>query len=94
MAATNRPEQAPESSKASVPLTVAFEGIADAGCYISNATGDLFRIPPDALAQGRSPLISITSRDQFLVTKICDDPWIPISKARQLAADGDLPVNF
>jgi hypothetical protein len=64
------------------------------GCYIANFTGHLFRIPDQAVAAGRSPLIEIVSKQGTLMTKVSDDPWIPISKARQLAADADLQPNF
>ena len=75
-------------------VTGPFGAISEPGAFVNNADGTLFRVPPDALAQGRSPLISITSRNEVIVTRISDDPWIGVSKARQLAADFDLPVNF
>jgi len=28
------------------------------------------------------------------VTRISDDPYLPMTKARMIAADLDLPVNF
>ena len=54
----------------------------------------MFRIPPDGLAEGRSPLITWEAAEEKFVTRISDDPWTPISKARQLAASTNLPVNF
>lgn len=33
-------------------------------------------------------------RDPLFVTKIHDNPFIPVSKARLLAANFDLPVSF
>jgi hypothetical protein len=79
-----------------VPRTqrLPFDEIREPGCYINNATGHLFRVPTEALAHGRSPLIEIVSKEGSMMTKVCDVPWIPISKARQLAADADLYVNF
>ena len=57
-------------------------------------TGTLLRIPPDALIPGRSPAIDVVSKDQWFVAKISSDPYITLSKARAVAADLDLPVNF
>jgi hypothetical protein len=64
------------------------------GCYVCNDTGNLYRVPDDSLAAGRSPLIAIVSKTPMMMTRISDDPWLPISKARQLAADADLYINF
>jgi len=73
---------------------IPFTEINEAGAYISNSTGNLFRIPEDALVVGRSPLVEIVSNGGTMMTKVSDDPWLPISKARQLAADADLSINF
>ena len=73
---------------------LAFSEITTPGCYVANENGDLFRVPEDGLVTGRSPLIEIVSRKPCMVTKISSDPWEPISKARQLAADADVYVNF
>lgn len=75
-------------------VRVPFGDIREPGCYVSNTDGSLFRIPSEALAQGRSPLIEIVSKEGAMTTKVSDDPWVPISKCRQLAADADLFVNF
>jgi hypothetical protein len=71
-----------------------FSEINSPGCYVANGIGDLFRIPEDGVVTGRSPLIEIVSKTPRMVTKVSDDPWAPISRARQLAADADLYVNF
>ena len=73
---------------------VPFESINEPGCYVSNWSGHLLRIPEDAIKPGRSPLINIVGTDSLFVTKICDNPYIPLSKARMLAADCDVAVNF
>lgn len=73
---------------------VPFCELTEPGSYISNTTGNLFRVPEDALVVGRSPLIEIVSKSGTMMTRISDDPWLPISKARQLAADADLSINF
>jgi len=72
---------------------VLFQEINCPGVYITQ-TGGMFRIPPDSLAEGRSPLITWEASEEKFVPRVSDDPWTPISKARQLAASNDLPVNF
>lgn len=73
---------------------IPFAEIHEPGAYVSNSTGNLFRVPEDSLVHGRSPLIEIVSNTGSMMTKVCDDPWVPISKARQLAADADMFINF
>lgn len=57
-------------------------------------TGELARVPKEALAAGHSPVITFTSRRMRMVARISADPYVPLNKARPLAADADLPVNF
>lgn len=73
---------------------VPFSDISEPGVYVNQQTGALFRVPEDAIAPGHSPLIEIVCNSSNMVTKLNDDPWLPISKARQLAADADLAVDF
>ncbi len=82
--------QASKGCGAQVP----FESINEPGCYVSNWTGHLVRVPEDAIKPGRSPLMSITGTETLFVTKISCDPFLAISKARMLAADCDVAVNF
>ncbi len=73
---------------------VPFESINEPGCYVCNWTGHLMRVPEDAIKPGRSPLMSITGTERLFCTKISCDPFLTISKARMLAADCDVAVNF
>ncbi len=74
-------------------LTVDFREIDQPGVYVTQR-GELLRIPGEALAEGRSPILSWESAEGNLVTRISEDPYAPISKCRQLAANSDLLVNF
>lgn len=74
--------------------SLAFADVHTPGCYVARQTGDLFRVPAEALGEGHSPNLEIVSTPPKVVTKIADDPWVPISKARQMAADADLYVSF
>jgi hypothetical protein len=71
-----------------------FEKINEPGTYFCNWSGHLMRIPDDAVRQGRSPVIEILGPETMVVTKLSDDPFIPLTKARMLAADLDHTVNF
>ena len=71
-----------------------FAKLTEPGTYFCNWSGHLIRIPPDAVKQGRSPVIEILGTEPLYVTKLSDDPFIPITKARMIAADLDHAVNF
>ena len=71
-----------------------FDKIGEPGCFVLNSTGDLLRVPEDALVSGRSPTIDVVSKEPWLVTKISSDPYLPLRTARAQAADMDLFVNF
>jgi hypothetical protein len=77
-----------------VGIQVPFEGINDPGCYVCNWSGHLLRVPEDGVKPGRSPVISLAGPEPLLVTKISGDPFTALTKARMLAADYDLAVNF
>ena len=73
---------------------IPFENIKEPGTYVSNWTGHLIRVPGDALKQGNSPTIAILGKEPMVVSKVSDDPFINLTRARMLAADLDLNVNF
>ena len=89
---TLRPEGA-VGQPTSLPL-FSFHDIETPGAYLELETGRLFRIQPNALMPGHSPLISISCTEAWRYAKVSDDPNIPISKARVIAADTDLVPNF
>ena len=74
-------------------LSCRFDEIEKPGVYV-NQRGEMFRVPDEALAQGHSPLLIWETTDGNVVTRISEDVYAPISKCRQLAADGDLAVRF
>lgn len=71
-----------------------WNSIVKPGAYVFLDTGDLARVPNEALALGHSPVVTFASHRPRMVARISADPYVPLNKARQLAADADLPVNF
>lgn len=74
--------------------TVPFDCINEPGAYVCNWSGHLLRVPADGVAPGRSPLITMCGPDKLFVTKICDNPFVTLTKARMLASNCDCNVNF
>ena len=79
---------------ACTPVTIPFENIQQPGCYVCNWSGHLLRVPEDGVAAGRSPLVNIIGTEPLFVTKICDNPFMTLTKARMVASNWDLNVNF
>ena len=75
-------------------MRVPFDHISEPGTYVFNYTGHLLRVPEDAITQGRSPLVNILGRETVVATKISEDPFMPVTKCRLVAANHDVPVNF
>ena len=74
--------------------TITFSRINEPGCYICNWSGHLLRVPEDGVTPGHSPLINLVGPEPLFVTKISDNPFIPVTKAKMLACNFDLHVTF
>ena len=81
-------------SQASCGTTVPFESIQEPGCYICNWSGHLLRVPEDGVAPGRSPLVNIIGTEPLFVTKLSENPFITITKAKMITSNLDCSVNF
>ena len=82
------------NSQASIGTTVPFESIQEPGCYICNWSGHLLRVPDDGVAPGRSPLVNIIGTEPLFVTKLSENPFVTITKAKMIASNLDCSVNF
>ena len=74
--------------------TLPFDGIHEPGAYICRWSGHLLRVPEDSISSEHTPRMSVIGADALLVTKIDNDPYVPVTKARLLAANHDVSVNF
>ncbi len=81
--------------KGTIGGKLAFDDINQPGAYISNWDGYLLRVSDVSLKPGSlSPLMDIVGKKPLYVTKISNNPYIELSKARQVAANLDYEVNF
>jgi hypothetical protein len=74
--------------------TVPFDQINAPGTYICNWSGHLLRVPDDGVTAGRSPMLTLVGSQPLSVTKISDNPYITVTKARLLASNFDLAIDF
>lgn len=68
--------------------------VCESGTYVCNWSGHLIRMTDPNHPWGGNPFFNIVSNEPLYLTKISDDPFVPVSKARQIAASLDCPVNF
>ena len=74
--------------------TLPFDGIHEPGAYICRWSGHLLRVPEDSISSEHTPRMGVIGADALLVTKIDNDPYVTVTKARLLAANHDVSVNF
>jgi hypothetical protein len=73
---------------------VAWNSLAQPGAYVERETGNLYRIPAEALIRGSSPVIRRESRGGARFVHISRDPYITTVEARMLAASRNVSPNF
>ena len=74
--------------------TLPWSSICEPGCYVCNWSGHLLRVPEDGVAPGRSPLVNMVGCEPLFVTKISNNPFESVTKAKLLACNADVHVNF
>ncbi len=72
---------------------VPFDTVAAPGAYVCNWSGHLLRVPQRSLSAGVLT-VNIVGGEPLIVTKISDDPDVPIAQARGLAWSFGLSVGF
>ena len=73
---------------------VSWDDLEAPGFYVSRATGNGYRVPAEAVTKGASPIIEQVSAQPSRLVKISDNPFIPLLKARNLAANCNIEPNF
>ncbi len=72
--------------------SIPFDVIHDPGAYVCNWSGHLLRIsgePPT-----HDGVLNLVGSEPLLVTKISDNPMIAVNRARVIATQLELAVNF
>jgi len=86
--------QSTQGTHRNVLSEVTWENINDPGTYVERGSGDLYRVPKEALIPGASPSIVKESRGGSVLLKISDDPFITTYKARLICAQNNVVPNF
>jgi len=68
--------------------------VCSPGAYVCNWSGHLLRVPSGSLATTGTLALNIVGGEPLTVTKISDDPDLPLPQARGLAWRLGLSVGF
>jgi hypothetical protein len=71
-----------------------WEEINEPGAYVELGTGDLYRVPKEALLKGSSPLIRKESAGGSNMMKVTVDPFVTTLEARMICAEHNIKPNF
>jgi hypothetical protein len=73
---------------------ISWENITQPGAYVERGSGDLYRIPKEALHPSASPLIRKQSSGASKFLQISDDPYVTTLEARMICAEHNVVPNF
>ena len=74
--------------------TIPFDVLRTPGAYICNWSGHLLRVKKEAVAVGHLPALNMVGLEPLTVTKISDNPDVPLAAAKRLAANFEISANF
>jgi hypothetical protein len=81
------------SQKTALPQTT-WENLSEPGAYVELGSGDLYRVPQEALLQGRSPVIRKQSLGASRLVQVSKNPFVTTMEARMIAAENNITPNF
>jgi len=86
--------QSAQAARSSTLPEIDWESINEPGAYVERGSGDLYRVPKEALVPGASPCIIKESRGASVLVKVSDDPFVTTFRARLVAAQHNIEPNF
>ena len=92
--AQNRQSQSMDPEQRSRLQQLSWSQLEQPGAYVEVGSGDLYRVPKEALVKGGSPLIHKESTGSSTLVQISDNPYITTFKARMICAEHNIPPNF
>lgn len=83
-----------ESERRTALVELDWEDVNEPGAYVEKGSGDLYRIPKEALIQGASPIVMKESHGASRLLRISTDPFITTLEARHRCAQHNVVPNF
>jgi hypothetical protein len=73
---------------------VTWDAIVEPGAYVEVGSGDLYRVPKEALVPGASPIIHKESVGASRLFQISKNPYVTTFEARMRCAQQNIEPNF
>jgi hypothetical protein len=73
---------------------VAWDELNEAGAYVERGSGDLYRVPKEALSPGGSPIIHKESAGASRLVQVSRNPFVTTLEARLCCAQHNIEPNF
>jgi len=80
-------------SRSSLP-EMAWDELSEAGAYVERGSGDLYRVPKEALIPGASPIIHKESLGASRLVQVSKNPFVTSLEARLRCAQHNIEPNF
>ncbi len=71
-----------------------WEEVNEPGTYVERGSGDLYRVPKEALIQGASPVIRKESLGASRLVQLSRNPFMLTFEARMVCAEHNIQPNF
>ena len=71
-----------------------WESLSEAGAYVERGSGDLYRVPKEALIPGASPIIHKESMGASRLVQVSRNPFVTTLEARLVCAQHNISPNF
>jgi len=81
------------SFRTSLP-EVSWDEIGEPGAYVERGSGDLYRVPKEALIPGASPVIHKESTGASRLVQVSKNPFVTTLEARLRCAQHNIEPNF
>jgi hypothetical protein len=73
---------------------VNWSDLNEPGAYVERGSGDLYRVPKEALIPGGSPIIHKESSGASRLVQISKNPFVTTLEARLVCAQHNIEPNF
>ena len=90
---TARTRSVEPQSRYSLP-EVGWDEMNEPGAYVERGSGDLYRVPQEALIPGCSPIIHKESLGASRLVKVSANPFVTTLEARLRCAQHNIDPNF
>ncbi len=71
-----------------------WQQLHEPGAYVELGSGDLYRVPKEALLEGGSPLLRKESSGGSNLMRVSANPFITTLEARMICAENNIQPNF